>query len=180
MKPIWSNKYLINIFVIDVFLWFMHVTLYRLLNLVVDQLQLFSFPGWSRFGNAVAKICNISDIGCCWTRSEMCNMEAVFCTEGERLIDLEVDSTLDKGLLTLHASYYVFNTSYPKEWKDLFIFIDAILLGIKNAASKRISLQKFVSDITWYSTVIIFKLYISRASQYELLHLMSNYFEFVF
>ena len=72
---------------------------------------------------------------------------AIICAEGNGIIDFSDAVTVDSALLTLHASYYVFNLSYPTKWKDIFIFIDCLLCGMKGAAAKRISLQQFISRL---------------------------------
>ena len=73
--------------------------------------------------------------------------KAFLCAEGGRLLDFGNTASIDTALMTRHASYYVFNASYQSKWKDVFIFIDAVILGVKNSASKRISIQKFISAL---------------------------------
>jgi hypothetical protein len=73
--------------------------------------------------------------------------EAVICAEGCKVVQFSDAVTVDSALLTLHAAYYVFNTSYPTKWKDIFILIDCLLCGMNDAAAKRISLQQFISRL---------------------------------
>ena len=81
------------------------------------------------------------------TAEELCKFRlASLCTEGEKLCDIPPNS-LETALLVLYASYYVFNTSYPNKWKDVFTFIDCALLGIKEGVLKRIGLQKFFTEL---------------------------------
>ena len=70
--------------------------------------------------------------------------KACLCTEGGKVVVFGPASTMDTLLLTLHAFYYIMNISYPQTWKDVFIFIDSMLIGVDDAVAKRISLQKFI------------------------------------
>jgi hypothetical protein len=70
--------------------------------------------------------------------------KACLCTEGGKVVVFGPASTMDTLLLTLHAFYYIMKILYPQTWKDVFIFIDSMLLGVDDAVAKRISLQKFI------------------------------------
>jgi hypothetical protein len=70
----------------------------------------------------------------------------VICIEGKELVDV-TSRPMDTVLFSLYATYYSFSIAYPVDHKDLFLFIDSIIVGIQQNASSRISLQKFVKAL---------------------------------
>lgn len=70
----------------------------------------------------------------------------VICAEGNELVDVTVNP-IKTALLSLHALYYIFSIQYPKEHKDMFIFMDSMLLGLQHAMSNKIAVHKFVKDL---------------------------------
>jgi hypothetical protein len=53
---------------------------------------------------------------------------------------------MDTALFSLYAIYYTFSIAYPQEHKDIFLYIDSVLVGMQTATN-RISLQRFVKTV---------------------------------
>jgi hypothetical protein len=53
---------------------------------------------------------------------------------------------MDTVLFSLYAIYYTFSIAYPQEHKDIFLYIDSVLVGMQTATN-RISLQRFVKTV---------------------------------
>ncbi|CAB3988384.1 Hypothetical predicted protein [Paramuricea clavata] len=59
--------------------------------------------------------------------------KAVICIEGKELVDV-TSRPMDTVLFSLYATYYIFSIAYPVDHKDLFLFIDSIIVGIQQNA----------------------------------------------
>ncbi len=78
-----------------------------------------------------------------------------YCAElqGNSLV-FGTSPTMDTCLFVLHAFYYIMNISYPQKWKDVFIFIDTMLLGVDDVCRKRVSLQKYYICSTFMNSPV--------------------------
>lgn len=73
----------------------------------------------------------------------------LLCIEGEILIDVTL-CPMETSFFTLYFCYYIFSISYPNECKDLFFFVDSVLLGLYHKATNRISVQNFTKAVNTY------------------------------
>ena len=71
----------------------------------------------------------------------------LLCVEGRQLADV-TSCSLETVLFTLYATYYIFSFAYPKDHKDLLLFIDCVVVGLQHTATSRITLQKFISSLS--------------------------------
>ena len=66
--------------------------------------------------------------------------------EGSIVLAL-TNTNLINGLVSLIASYYVFNIQYPNKGKNIFAFLEAVLLKNVADARKRVSVNKFMQEL---------------------------------
>ncbi len=77
----------------------------------------------------------------------MLKLDSMFlCIEGGKVADVS-SFPLDTVFLSLHSCYYIFSIQYPNRYKDLFLFIDSVLLGLHHSATTRITLNKFIKAL---------------------------------
>lgn len=69
----------------------------------------------------------------------------LICVEGQQLLDGSSYS-LETVFVCLHALYYIFSIEYPSDHKDIFLFVDNVLMGLQTSAS-RILLQNFIKAV---------------------------------
>jgi hypothetical protein len=70
----------------------------------------------------------------------------LLCVEGQQL--LEVSSyPLETVFFSLYALYYIFSIEYPSGHKDIFFFIDSVLMGFQQSSASRILLQNFIKSV---------------------------------
>ena len=70
----------------------------------------------------------------------------LLCVEGQQLLDGS-SYPLETGFFCLHASYYIFSIEYRSDHKDIFFFIDSILIGLQQTSTTRILLQNFIKSV---------------------------------
>ena len=57
------------------------------------------------------------------------------------------NTNLVNGLVCLIAAYYVFNIQYPNKGKNIFAFLEAVLLRNVAEARERVSVDKFMQQL---------------------------------
>jgi hypothetical protein len=57
------------------------------------------------------------------------------------------NTNLINGLVSLLATYYVFNIKYPNKGKNIYSFLEATLLNNVTDARKRVTINKLLQEL---------------------------------
>lgn len=68
--------------------------------------------------------------------------------EGKIMAKLSgISAGLPMPLILLMGTYYIFNVVYPAKAKNLFLFLEAVLLQNTAEAKKRVAVQRFLKEL---------------------------------
>lgn len=80
---------------------------------------------------------------------QLCDIDPLYiAAEGKVMAKLSGTSVgLPMALVLLIGVFYIFNIEYPAKAKNMYIFLEAILMDNNDAARKSVVVQKFLKEL---------------------------------